>query len=497
MKITGARPELAPDSGGRPSGLDALVRGVRIDSRQVGEGELFAPLKGEQQDGHEFIGRLDPRAAGSLVAADSLESVRSRLRGSSWPLLVVDDVLEALRALARHQRDSLRARVVGITGSVGKTTVKDFLGHLLTAAAPTTRARKSFNNHLGVPLTLLEADRQTRYLVSEIGTSGPGEIGSLAELVRPDLAVVTAVAPAHLAGLGNLDGVVREKSSLFEHLAQGGLAFLPAPIYGESAFHRALTKSSGQLIRYGWARNDLLRDGYWITGFRALSPSEGQGSRFQFEVNGCQRFETPLAGRHNITNALAAIAVARELGLDWQTIRQGVATLRLPPLRLELSSVGGIQLLDDTYNSNPASFRGALQATRDLRLAPGGRWHLVLGDFLELGEASRSFHLQVGDDLARSRQFSSLFTVGSEAHHAAREARRGGLNAYSFPDSGSPELTRMLASTVKPGDGILFKASRGIRLERAVQALRQQLDSGNRLQQVLNSRFSRHALLRS
>ncbi len=485
------------------SALKQPISKVVSDSRKAGPGDLFIPLAGASFDGHEFISQVATKVAASFVERGRCSQVQSQrsLKATKepFPLLMVDSVEGALQALAKAQRQKLRADVIGITGSVGKTTVKDFLGQILGSAASTIKAQKSFNNHIGVPLTLLEADQRCRFVVNEMGTSGPGEISFLGDIVRPDIAIVTAIAPAHLSGLGSLDGVVEEKSAIFDHLQEGGLAFLPSPIFGENRFYKAISKRSGQLIRYGWARNDLLREGYWITGCRPLAQVKSSGAiaGYEFEVNGTQRFTLNITGKHNVENALAAIAVSRELGLDWQTIRTQVAALTLPPLRLQLSTVGGVQILNDTYNSNPASFQVAVQSAQELILPPGGKWYLVLGDFLELGEASQGFHSKIGEELATKRIFDGVFTVGSQARLTQVEASRGGLPAYAFSKSDSQELLQALSSVVKPGDGVLFKASRGIQLELAVNALKEQLESGNRLSKILNSRYSQHALLRS
>lgn len=482
VEIVGGRWVPGPDPGFREA-PPAQVSGVSTDSRSIGRGDLFVPIRGDRFDGHDFVADVVGVAAASFCAASRAAEIIQRLReqGACLGLIVVEDTLDALERLASWYRRQLRVSVIGITGSVGKTTVKEFVGQVLALSRNTVRARKSFNNRLGVALTLLSADDRTRNLVVEMGTSAPGEISRLTHMAAPDATLITSVAPAHLEGLGSLDGVVEAKAEIFDGLGSRGVAFIPDPIYGASRFLRRAHRATDRVRRFGWARTASDRSGYWVSRCRPLSQIPGPGGLrldrpgFLFEVNGSELFELPVPGRHNVFNALASIAVARELGIGWQTIRQGLCSLRLPPLRLELSRLAGITILDDTYNANPASLRGAMEAIRELPRGPGTRWYSVIGDFLELGPSSALFHREMGAELGRSKLFQHVWTVGEQARELARGASLEGLSSEVWQARKLDRLMERVVEQLHPGDGILFKASRGMSLERGSAYLRRLL----------------------
>jgi UDP-N-acetylmuramoyl-tripeptide--D-alanyl-D-alanine ligase len=487
--------ELAPAVGGRrvpaPSQANAgrrgaaappscpSIAGVSTDSRAIGPGELFIPLRGERFDGHDFIPSVAGAAAAALVAEPRLDEVLGRLTAAppSFELIAVDDPLLALERLARWQRGRLRATVIGVTGSFGKTTVKEFCGQMLARCFETVRARKSFNNRIGVAATILSACESTRCLVVEMGTNAPGEIAELTWLARPDLAVLTAIGCAHLEGLGSLDGVVRAKAEIFEGLRAGGTAVLPAVVDGEAVFERAIRARRGRTRRFGWEGRSAAADECLIRSCEPWSRRGGGGlaAGFRFALSGAGGFELGVPGRHNVENAAAAVAVGRELGMDWDSLRDAVRGLELPPLRLSLEEVAGVTVIDDTYNANPGSVRAALRAVEDIPLAPGGRWFLVLGDLLELGVDSPGLHCELGEEIGRRGLFEALWTLGEEARQAAHGARRFGLDGESLGRDEGEALVAAVCGRLKPGDGVLFKASRGIALDRAAAALRQRL----------------------
>ena len=476
-----------------PLGADASdisavsVSSVSTDSRSLstspdGGGDvandtLFVTLSGDRFDAHEFLPEIASRVRAAVVSETRLDRVRAAVANArdGMSAIVVPDPLEALARLAAWYRTRLPAAVIGITGSVGKTTVKEFLGQLLSRSYPTVRAEKSFNNLIGLSLTLLKADRQPRFLVAELGTSAPGEISQLTRMAAPDFAVVTCVAAAHLEGLGDLDGVAREKSSIFEGLQPGGVALIPVPIHGEELFLDQAQERAGHVLRVGWFLEGNCPPGYWITGCGRNVDRPG----FRFEINRRHVFDLPHPGRHNVFNAVVAAAVAHECGVDWEDLQQAVAELRLPPLRLQLSKAGGVTIVDDTYNANPMSVRGALEAVRDMHLPDGGRWHLVLGDLLELGDDASSFHRHLGEEIAESSVFARMWTVGKESRHAAESATVHGLEADAVSVSESDRLMRDLCQELRPGDGVLFKASRGLALDVVARGLREALGDDN------------------
>ncbi len=468
--------------------LDRIVTGVSTDSRTGARGALFVPVPGPRYNGHDFIGDIALTAAASLVEEAETGKVLARVQraGEGFGFIVVPDAVRALEQLAAWYRRRLTAQVIAVTGSAGKTTVKEFLGQLLSRRFPTVRAQKSFNNRFGVAHTLLSACRSTRFLVVELGTSAPGEIASLSRMALPDYVVITSIGQAHLQGLGDLHGVIRAKAEIFDGLKPGGLAFLPSPVFGEEHFLRKARAAECEVIRFGRRAeggNSDVRGGYWITRCepRLLQPVRLPGDQarpgFVFEVNFWRQFELPVPGRHNVHNALSAMAAAREVGMDWEAVRAGVRELELPPLRLEISQAGSVTIVDDTYNANPSSLRAAVQTVRDIPLQPGGRWHLILGDLLELGGASREMHRQLGEEIARANLFKHLWTVGEEAREAGAAASALGMATGSEGVNGIERVVQAVRGVLGPGDGILIKASRGVALERVSARLKELLSS--------------------
>lgn len=511
--VNGTWLSLGPDSStpGR-----ACVDRILTDSRALTHGQewsessdqaLFVAIDGPRFDGHDYLKEVSPRVSATIVAESRIEKVRACAAnaGSGMGAIVVDDPVDALADLARWYRKRLSARVIGVTGSVGKTTVKDFLGQLLSCHYPTVSATKSFNNRLGVSLTILNASSSTRYLIVEMGTSGPGEIADLSRVVAPDFAVVTAVGHAHLQGLGDLQGVAREKSSIFEGLQPGGSAVIPAPIFDEQRFLDRAWRHAGQVHRVGWSLDDSRPGGYWITACDPVARGPHRLPGFQFEINHRYRFELPLPGSHNVFNALVAMTVAHECGMDWSDLRDPLSRLTLPPLRLQMSTAGGVTIVDDTYNANPLSVRGALQAVRDIPLESGGRWFLVLGDLLELGDNATLFHHHLGTEIADSGTFAGMCAVGDQARHAAESARERGLESLMVESdaSDSDRVVEELLAVLRPGDGVLFKASRGVALDGVVRKLRDLLGGENRITKKIaeekdldeRGREANHALL--
>ncbi len=456
---------------------------ISTDSRDLDAGDLFVAITGERHDGNDFVAGTAGVAAAAVVASGRAEDVVERVRAAAEParpgfgLIVVDDTLAALERLATWHRRRLGARVIAVTGSYGKTTVKEFIGQVLAGNFETVRARKSFNNRLGVALTLLDARRSTRFVVAELGTNAPGEIASLAAVVSPETAVVSAIGEAHLEGLGDLDGVAREKSAIFTALPPGGLAFLPDPVEGEATLVGAARHAGATLIRIGHA-GGTSGAGYRIARCTAITVAEpGAPPRpgHLFELDNGRAFELPVPGRHNVMNALFAIAVGREAGLDWPTLQERVRRLTQPPLRLALSCERGVTLIDDTYNANPGSLRAALDTVAELGVAPGGRWFLVLGDLLELGDRTERIHAEIGDQIARLGLFDRMWTVGDAARTASAAASAGGLASRALDVGDAPRVVEELLETLRPGDGVLLKGSRGVGLDRIAELLRRGL----------------------
>jgi UDP-N-acetylmuramoyl-tripeptide--D-alanyl-D-alanine ligase len=402
---------------------------------------------------------------------------------SRAPLIEVGDALSGLWRLAEYWRAEVTAEAVAITGSVGKTTTKEFLGILLATRFPTVRAPKSFNNRLGVAHTVLGASRTTRWIVSEIGTSAPGELSVLSRLVRPSRVIITEIGQAHLSGLKDLEGVIQAKAEAFQGLVPGGTAFIQEAVAGRERLVAAARAAGGNVVLFGRERGE-----YRITACRRLRlgdvdlPAGEIPVGFRFRVKDPFGFEEelilPLPGRHNVLNALGAVAAARDIGIDWAAIRAGVREFCLPPRRFGVSSASGITLIDDTYNASHRSVLVAIEEAGELALAAGGRRFLVLGDLLELGALSEEIHRELGERAARDGAFQGLIAVGKESRPAAdafQAARNGSGQGQIHRLDRVEDAAALLKDLLEPGDLVLFKASHAVGLERAVEETRRAL----------------------
>ena len=430
-----------------------LVEGVCTDSRTLRGGELFVALRGPRFDGNAFAaGALEAGAAACLV-----ESGRSPNPRPGRASLEVGDTARALHDLAAWYRARFTLPVVGVTGSCGKTTTKEYLTHLLRRRGPVAASEKSFNNGVGVPLTCFRLERGTRTAVFEIGTSSPGEIAALAALVRPTAAIVTCVTESHLAGLRSLDGVAREKGALLEALPPEGFAVLNVDCSRTAALAERTRARVRTVATVGPAD---------FTATEILAHAAGTA----FVLNGDIPVTIPALGTHSVQNALLAIAAAVELGLDLSEVVLGIETLPTTPGRLERKRFGDLEVLDDTYNANPASTQAAIRVLSGLRGA--ARKVFVFGDMRELGDRAAALHEEIGLAAAASRV--DLFaTVGLDAARAAEAAIAEGRlrgRVVRFADAG--EARAALGDLLRPGDLVLVKGSRAVGLERVVEGLR-------------------------
>jgi UDP-N-acetylmuramoyl-tripeptide--D-alanyl-D-alanine ligase len=368
----------------------------------------------------------------------------------------VADTGKALLDLAAEHRRRHRAKVVGITGSCGKTSTKEWLGAVVASAFATVRSPGSFNNQVGVPLTLFAIEPHTRAAIVEIGTNAPGEIATLTAVARPDIGIVTCVAPAHLTGLGSLEGVAREKAALPAGLPEGGLCILN----GDDAACRAMAGSTKAEVQFF----SCSRSADWFATdvrFHALGTT--------FLLQGQRPVTLPRLGTHNVYNALAVIAAASRLGVAEEDILQALAKVPSAARRLEPKCAAGVTVFDDTYNMNPQSAAAALQALAGL--AGTGRRIAVFGEMLELGAESVALHRGLGTEVVRTRQ-DVLVCVGAGALPIADGACASGMaqaRVHHVPDvDGALALLRDL---VRAGDRVLCKASRRVALDRLVDRL--------------------------
>jgi len=434
------------------------LAGVSTDTRTLRPGELFLALAGPNFDGNRFAEHaVDAGAAGLLLA----EHAHRPECPAHVGLALHPDPRRALGELGAWYRSQLAATVVGVTGSSGKTTTKNILRELLARRFPVVASPSSFNNDIGVPHTLCLADDATRVIVVELGTNHPGEIAALCRIAWPEIGVITNVGPAHLSGLGTLEGVAREKGALAEALPEGGLLVLSAASRqrAELAARTRARVLTFSVEGSGSERGDM--------DAHALFFHSGGTT---FELNGLE-VTSPLVGTHNVENLLAALCVARGLGLELTDLLPALARLRPAHGRLERVELGGVTLFDDCYNANPQSLRAALRVLAGLH---GYRRRvLVMGDMLELGERSADLHRELGCEAARAG-VDSIVLVGTHVAAAASGAREGGMGAESLVHFACAEdAARGAAELVRSGDVVLVKGSRGMALERVVGALKE------------------------
>lgn len=440
-----------------PAHPAAVARGVCTDTRSLEPGALFVALRGERFDGTRFVGQaLAGGAAAALVNADApLPQELAR----DERVLRVACTRRALSDFARSYRSELGFTVIGITGSAGKTTTKDLTYHLLERAGiRAVKADKSFNNEIGVPLTLFKADEHTEAVVVEIGTNAPGEIAALARVARPDIAAITCIGASHLEGLGGIAGVAREKLSLLSHLRPAGVAVLNAD---DRRLRAAATRRQGRTMTVGLRHGALrarVRSRGWTWQCELLAPDRPP-----------QPFELPLPGEHVLTDALLALAIGAELGLDPCRAARELASYRPANVgRLGKVEVGPLTLIDDTYNANPESVLASLAVLSEVA-APQERV-AVLGSMLELGHESEARHWAIGEAVARLG-VARLVTVGSEASAIAAGALSAGLPVErARVVAHAEEVPAALAGLLDAPRTLLFKASRGVALERGLEA---------------------------
>ncbi len=438
----------------------AVVTGeVVIDSRRAGPGGLFAAVAGERSDGHDF--------AAAAVAAGAVAVLATR--PVPVPSVLVADVPAALAALARSVVDALpAARIAGLTGSSGKTSTKDLAAQLVERLGPVIAPAGSFNNEFGHPLTVLRADASTRYLVLELSARGIGHIAYLCRVAPPRYGVVLNVGHAHAGEFGGLDQVARAKGELPEALPADGVAILNAD---DPRVLAMADRTPARVVTFGLEPGRSPRPLIRAAGIRL--DDQGRPSFTLLTPEGSAPVTLRLHGAHNVPNALAAAALARELGLDLDGIADGLRTaVARSRWRMEVHQRGdGVTVINDAYNANPESVRAALDALAHLTQG-GGRGFAVLGHMAELGGTSRASHEDIGEYAARLSGVAGLIAVGEEAAPLLDGARRVTAwtgEAHAVPDGAA--ALGLLANRLKPSDVVLVKASRAARLEGVAAAL--------------------------
>ena len=439
--------------GGRVYGEITMPRvtGVSTDSRTLQSGDMFFAIKGETHDGHAFISDALEKGATAAVISDLEKVDKSHM--SSGRIVQVPDVTAALGRLAGWYRRQFAAQVVAVIGSNGKTTTKDMIAAVLSSKLPGKWAKASFNNHIGVPLTLLSVEPSDEFVVVEIGTNHPGEIAALARVAQPDMAVVTSIGEEHLEFFGDVKSVAREEFSLLPAMAHRAFVALStqAAPYAPSP---ALEKITA--LTYGLEEEANLR----ATSVTAAPDG------LRFTVNDRTEYFIPVLGKYNVVNALAAVAIGMRFRMTPEEIAAGLQNVKLPPMRMQRSVLGDITLINDAYNANPSSMRIALGVMDGL--PQPGRRVLVLGDMRELGMESTRCHQALGQDAGRSTA-QLIVAVGAYARIVADGATATAgttKRIYAFPTVEA--AAEKIGSLLEPGDIVLLKASRGMKLERLV-----------------------------
>ena len=424
------------------------THGVSIDTRTLKPGQVFAAMVGSRTDGHDHVGQAAERGASiALVERDAVDAP------ANLGMVRVESVADALVAMARAWRRQLvGTRVIVVTGSNGKTTTTRLIDAVLGQAMRGTCSIKSFNNRLGVPITVLNARRGDAYLICEIGMNAPGEIAELTGIVDPDIGVITSVGRAHLEGVGSIEGVAREKASLLTSMRDGTVRIAPAPCAVLDPFVDALAG----LVRVGTSDADV-----------TVEIVDAAATGVRFAISGiAEPLHVPLLGEHNGNNAAMAAVVGRRCGLDDEAIRAGLEAVENEPMRLQAESVAGVLLLNDAYNANPESMRAGLRVLADV--AGGRRRVAVLGTMHELGAESDELHRDIG---AFAREHRLADVVIAVEGSASQIAAGFGEGASVVSDS-TDDAMATIAGMIQPNDAVLLKGSRRVGLERIAQHLR-------------------------
>lgn len=432
-------------------------QGVGIDSRAVKAEQVFVAIKGETHDGHDHVeGAIQGGAAVAVVEREGPFTAAAAKAGAG--VLKVLSTRKALGKLAHAHRKTLDStRVIAVGGSNGKTTTVRLIESVLRTKLRGAASPKSFNNDIGVPLTILSARPGDQYLICEVGTNAPGEIAALAAIVEPDIAVIVSIGREHLEGLGSIEGVAREEAALLGAVRPGGLMVVTA----DAPALAPLVRTDRACVRFGSAAEADLR----------LSGLEQSAAGMTFGVNGHWRFSAPLHGEHNARNCLAAIAVARRFNIDDELIGAGLAAVEGAPMRWQTAAWGDGRIINDAYNANPESMLAALK-TFAATAEPGKPRWLVLGDMLELGAQGPAAHAEIGRAIVELGAAEGAVLVGplmAQAAGALRDAGNG-VRVVHVESTGD-EAVAAAALAVPQGAQVLIKGSRGMRLERVAAAL--------------------------
>ena len=438
--------EILKITGGRRDLRGKTFKGISIDSRTVKKDDLFIAIKGKRFDGHDFINHAFKKgASGAVVSCNIKTNAKDTL------IIKVKDTLKTLGDIALYHRKRFHIPVIGITGSSGKTTVKDMVSHILGKKFPFLKNRGNENNLIGLPMALLGMNKRHKAAVLEMGANHFGEIKRLSHILKPSIGLITNIGFSHLEYLKDKEGVLRAKKEIASSLAKKDVLILNSndPML-------LCIKPKCRVLKFGLKKDN----DFYATGIKIW---EG----ISFALNGRYPLFANLLGKHNLYNMLAAIAVSLQFGIKIPDIREALYDFKLPRMRMEKICVKGINIINDAYNSNPLSLKWAIQTLSDIKAK--GRKIAVVGDMLELGSKARFFHKGIGRFIARS-SIEFIITVGELSDHTAFAASRAGMNKAKIRSCrNSGEARNILKEIARPGDVVLIKASRALALERIIE----------------------------
>ena len=429
-----------------------LFEGVATDSRKITSGVLFVALKGENFNGEDFAADALKKGATAVLVSKNFDK---NLDGIT---LKVDDTLKAYLQIAEAWRDRFDIPIVAVTGSNGKTTTKDLTAAALNSFGHVQKTSGNFNNEIGVPMTLLSLNDKHTAAVVEIGMRGLGQIEALAQVVKPNIGIVTNVSETHIELLGSLENIARAKGELVTEIQNGGTIILNADnIYTRQM--KNLVKDGVKVLTYALEHEaDFVAKNILIGSVSTEFVLSFRGREYDFEI--------PMLGRHNVSNALAAIAAGYACGLSVPEVQRGFSTLTTTKMRFEVIRRDGLTIVNDAYNASPASMRAAIRTTSEVY---DGRLIAVLGDMLELGDISERVHREIGAELVENK-FDTLITLGKLGKFIADGARDAGLkNIYTFDTH--EDAAKKILEIVREGDTILFKASHVMHMEKIIELI--------------------------
>ena len=434
------------------SDAEILFEGVTTDSRKITSGVLFVALKGEHFNGEDFAAEALKKGAVAVLVS---KNFNKNLDGI---ILKVDDTLKAYSQIAAAWRNRFDIPIVAVTGSNGKTTTKDLTAAALNSLGHVQKTSGNFNNEIGVPMTLLALNENHKAAVVEIGMRGLGQIEALAQVVKPNIGIITNVSEAHIELLGTIENIARAKGELVTAIQDGGTIILNADNVHTLAM-KNLVKGGVKVLTYSIEGGaDFVAKDILIGNVSTEFTLSFRGAEYDFEI--------PMLGRHNVSNALAAIAAGYACGLKVPDIQRGFSTLTTTKMRYEVIRRDGLTIINDAYNASPASMRAAIRTTSEVY---SGRLIAVLGDMLELGNISEQIHKEIGAELVENK-FDTLITLGKLGKFIAEGARDAGLkNIFTFDTH--EDAAKKILEIVRDGDTILFKASHVMHMEKIIELI--------------------------